>query len=143
MDYFNVEYKDNSGNIINVDKVKRVKRKHLKDLTILQEDLVYQFLFYNAAVGDIIAEEKNWNTLVKICKMLPVVGREELGIDINKIEDDMVQLTHIFFTESTDEDGFPVKEDGWFKPSLLAKLHQLNYYGYTQESIKKLQIEVE
>ena len=75
--------------------------------------------------------------------MLPVVGREELGIDINKIEDDMVQLTHIFFTESTDEDGFPVKEDGWFKPSLLAKLHQLNYYGYTQESIKKLQIEVE
>lgn len=137
MQFFEITYNDGS-----VDKVKRVSRKQLQDLIILQQDLIEAFLKNNASVGSIIADDAIWSSIEKLSNILPTVGNDTPGIKLEKLEDDLTQLTKIFFTESVDENGLPISpkniQDEWYQPSLISKLHQLDYYGATQKAIKNL-----
>lgn len=138
MDNFKVEYKDKLGEIVKVDKVYRVKRDKLKDIIDLQQDLLYSFFKSNASIGQVIADSVNWKNIEKLAKMLPVVGEEKLGFDLSSIENDLSQLLTIFFTQSIDENGNLINSEEAYKPSLIAELHQLDYYGAVQESAKKI-----
>jgi hypothetical protein len=138
MNNFEIQYQDENGEVIKIDKVTRVKRQQLKDLIILQQDLLYAFLKCNASVGSLISNNVNWNNMEKIAKMLPVVGETKLGINLKAIEDDLSQLTKVFFTQSIDENGSLINSEDAYKPSLISELHQLDYYGDIKESAKKI-----
>lgn len=133
MDNFEIKY--SSGR---TDKVKRVPRKKLHDLIVLQQDLLYAFLKNNASVGSVIASNSNWSTIEKIAKLLPVIGEEKPGINLDELEDDISQITSIFFTQSVDENGMILNTDEGYKPSLIAELHQLDYYGNARDAAKKI-----
>lgn len=124
---FEANYYDDHGNIIEVVSVKRVVRSKLKDLIALQQQALNVFFDADGAVGQVLSEEKNWNLLAKIAALLPIVGSNEY-LDLNKFAEDYGQITRIFFSEDVDEDGvYHVYPDKPISPSLISKLHQLNY----------------
>lgn len=147
MNSFDIKYSDGS-----IDKVKRVKRDKLKDLIILQQEILYYFFKNQANIGATLAELEAWNCIRKISKLLPVIGEEKLGINLDKLDEDndLEQIALIFITTAIqNEDGgfLSVNEhfdtSTWYEPSLISKLHQLNYKGDSGEALKKIQKEVQ
>jgi hypothetical protein len=138
MDTFDIKYKNQNGEVIKTDTVKRVKRKQLADLILLQQDLVYAFYKTNGGIGSIIADSNYWNIMEKIAKMLPVVGEEKVGINLSAIEDDLSQLTAIFFTQSLDENGNLIIGEDIFKQSLISELHKLDYFDAGKKAGKRI-----
>ena len=119
MDSFDIKYTDGS-----VDKVKRLKRVQYKDLKVLQQEILYFFFKNQASVGACLAEEEVWSAITKISKLLPVIGNEKTGIKLTDIEDDLEQLTEIFFTTSKKKDNGEfespnelIEKGVWYEPS--------------------------
>lgn len=144
MNSFDIKYSDGT-----VDKVKRVKRDKLKDLIELQQEIIYYFLKSDLSVGVTISHPEVWSAITKIASLLLIVGNDKPGIKLELIEDDYEQLTQIFITSAeVDENGEFVNprtmldSGNWYEPSLVSKLHQLNYKGDSFEAIKKLNPEV-
>ena len=138
MDTFDIKYKNSLGEVIKTDKIGRVKRKQLKDLIVLQEELVYAFYKTNGGIGSIIADSSYWNTMEKIAKMLPIIGEEKPGINLSSLEEDLSQLTTIFFTQSVDENGDLIIGDNIFEQSLISELHKLDYFDAGKKAGKRI-----
>ena len=138
MNNFDITYSDGT-----IDTVKRVTRAKLKDLIVLQQKLLYFFLTHNANVGACVADDACWSVIETTSKLLAVVGDGAVKLEL--LEDNLEQLSNIFFTTSTPEEiaqytniGKMIEAETWYKPSLISQLHQLNYRGDSGEAIKKL-----
>lgn len=143
MNSFEIKYRNSSNEIIKTDKILRVKRKQLTSLILLKEDLIYAFYKNNARVGNVIADSSNWNIIEKISKMLVVVGQEKPGFEVSEIEDDIAEITRIFFTQDITEDGELIITGEPFKPSLISELHQLDYFNSAKKAAKRIMKEAE
>lgn len=135
---FDVTYYDAYGSSTEVVSVKRVVRSNLKDLLLLQQMLLDQFFASGGGIGDILAEEKNWHTLKKTAALLPIVGSDK-PLDLERFQDDYVQITRIFFTQSVQDNGeFIPDRTKALEPSLISKLHQFNYNAAVGKALEKL-----
>lgn len=137
MDSFIVEYKNNNE-VVKTDRIIRVKRSKLKDLIYLQEELLYNFVNYNAKIGSLLADDSCWDLLKKISKMLNVIGEEKSGINLDLLEDDIKQIIEIFFTTSVDEEGNILQDVDIFQPSKLSELHHLDYFNNIKKAVQKV-----
>lgn len=134
-----IEIKNDEDKVVETVQLKRIARSQYKDLIALQQLLMQAFVEYNGATGSVIADEANWKTLIKLGKMLPVIGgNDKEGFDVNKIEHDIVLITRLFFTQAVKEDGSVDLTDG-FKPSILAEFYQLDYSGFLQKAVRDLE----
>ncbi len=136
--HFDVLYYKSDGAIAKTDKVHRAPfrgKPGLKDVQILQEALIKEFVEFNGAIGSLLAHDKVWDLICQLGAILPIVGRDKPGIDVEALAeaDDLPQLARIFFSESFDDKGErETDETGAVvlaKPSLIAKLHGLDFYG--------------
>lgn len=138
MNNFDITYSDGT-----IDTVKRVTRVKYKDLIVLQQKLLHFFLTNNGNVGACIADDACWSVIEKTAKLLAVVGGGEIKLSL--LEDDLEQLSNIFFTTSTIEElsqyagiGKMIEAETWYKPSLISQLHQFNYRGDSGDALKKV-----
>lgn len=124
---FPVIYRDGNGDVIDVVYARRVPASKGRELSQLLDQLLEIFCYYNGAIGSIVYEEPAAvEVMQRICKLIPVDGQAEPGIDFEKIENDLEQLCRIFFTQSMDEAG-NMNTAGGLRPSLLSDLHHLDY----------------
>lgn len=134
---FPVHYYNPDGSLDRVVEVKKVPRAKLRDLIVLQQQLLDVFVEHEASIGSILSEESNWRLIESTGKLLPLVGDEEY-LDVSKFEDDYVQICKVFFTDSIKSDGtFDLKEGQGFEPSKISKLHQLNYGEQLGKALEK------
>lgn len=117
--------------------IKRVKRNNLSKLIELQRILLEDFIYFNAEVGSLIANNSSWKTIEKIASMIPVVPNKYLSDYLVLLEDDLDLITQLFFTESWDKENFNYTDGFSFKPSLLSKLNRLDYSGDLGKGILK------
>jgi cyanate lyase len=145
MNNFTIEIKDEENNLVKTSIVKRVKRAQLADLILLQQQLMdamfqqIDTVVGSISIGNLLSQNQVWDTLQKTSALLNVVG-EEKGFNLDAIEDDWVQITRIFFTQSCDDNGEArfSDENLGFAPSLIAELHQINYRKKLAEWILSL-----
>lgn len=137
---FVVTYEDGSK-----DMVKPVSWKALEDLQLLQYNILENAAKCGGSVGDILnpSNKDFWNSATKLAKLLPVVGNEEKGIDLDKIED-MDLLVKIFITNTTyrdPESGFiaPDPKDSTLRPSEISRINGLNFF----KLLMKIQTEIQ
>lgn len=127
--------------------IKRVKRCNLSKLIELQRILLEDFIYYNAEVGSLIANNSSWKTLEKIASLIPVIPNKTLADYLELLEDDLDLITQLFFTESWDSEKGNYSDGFSFKPSLVSKLNRLDYSGDMGKGIlkagKKKEIEQE
>lgn len=133
-----IDIKDDNNEVVETVQLKRVPRSKYKDLIALQQLLLEAFVENNGATGSVIADDANWKTLKKLSSMLPVVGQDEKGFDVEKIENDILLITRLFFTQAVNEDGSVDLSEG-FKPSLLAEFYQLDYSGFLQRAVMEIE----
>lgn len=129
MTVYCVYYKDELGSTVETLLMKRVKRHRNRELIQLMEKLTEAYFINNASLGEVIADDSNWNLMKTVASMIPIVGKDKDGFDIERIADDYDQLTKLFFTTTYDEsieDSDELYANG-IKPSLISKLHDLNW----------------
>ncbi|MFN7161360.1 MAG: hypothetical protein ACK4NC_07225 [Candidatus Gracilibacteria bacterium] len=135
---FTVNYYNPDGTVDRVVEVKKVPRAKLRDLILLQQQLLDVFVEHDASIGVILSDEANWKLLETISAMLPIVGSEET-LDIRRFEEDYVQICKVFFTESMADSGeYDLATDKPFLPSKISKLHQLNYHDQMGKAVERL-----
>lgn len=117
--------------------IKRVKRCNLSKLIDLQRLLLEDFIYFNAEVGSLIANNSSWKTLEKIASLIPVVPDKTLSDYLDILEDDLDLITQLFFTESWDKENFIYTDGFSFKPSIISKLNRLDYSGDLGKGILK------
>lgn len=100
----------------------------LKDLILLQEELLRYAVFETAAIGSLICDPVGLDLLNKIARILVVVGKPERGIDLKNLllAGDYVQIGQIFLSEAYDESTI-VPQD--YKPSAIARIHRMDFTG--------------
>lgn len=124
---FSVNYYQADGTIDRTVEVKKVPRSKLRDLIVLQQQLLDVFVENDASIGVILSNDANWKLIQSMASLLPLVGSDET-LDVTRFEEDYVQICKVFFTESINESGeYDLAADKPFLPSKIAKLHQLNY----------------
>ncbi|ARV58055.1 hypothetical protein BZZ01_04880 [Nostocales cyanobacterium HT-58-2] len=110
----------------------RSKAGGLGDVIKLQEKLLRDFVECDGRLATLMLNKSTWETMVKLAAMLPVVGQEQPGFDIEPLAEasDLAQLGRIFFSgnikdsleRETDADGTVINA-----PSLIAKIHDINF----------------
>lgn len=110
----------------------RGKKGGLNDVINLQEKLLKDFVEHDGRLAGLLSNNSTWDTMTRLASLLPVVGEEAVGFDIEAIaqQNDIAQLGRIFFSESikddltreTDKDGNVINS-----PSLIAKIHDINF----------------
>ncbi len=139
---FIVKFNDGSKEVI-----KPVPWKDLDDVQILQYQILQATANAGGSPGDILNPKNKdfWNPAKKLAKLMPVVGSEEKGIDLNKI-DDCETLLEIFVTTTSNRDpetGFitPPTDKSNLEPSLISRINGINFIRLliqvAQESQKK------
>jgi hypothetical protein len=124
MDYLEITANDKTY------RIRRVKRKDLTAFIEAYRKVLENFVYFNGAIGNVLAEEKRWNDLVNCAKFIPVDGQEKIGFDLSLIEDDYDTLIELFFSTSWNRDRNEyVDLDNGFKSSQLAKLNRIDYDG--------------
>lgn len=118
--------------------IKRVKRNNLTKLIELQRILLEDFIYFNAEIGSLIANNSSWKTIEKICSIIPVLPNKYLSDYLDLLEDDLDTITLLFFTESWDTENFKYTDGFSFKPSLLSKLNRLDYAGDLGKGVLKV-----
>jgi hypothetical protein len=118
--------------------VQRVVRSELDSLVELHKNLLVNYIDKEANIGELIRDNESWDLIRTIASNLNIVGKKEKGFDVEEISDDLEQICRIFITESMNDDGELNIEEGWM-PSLLAKLHHLDFPMYIKEAVKKYQ----
>jgi len=141
---FDIQIKKEDGSVGRTIKIKRVVRSKLKDLVMLQQDLISEMVKsidmkqMTVSMGELLADDNVWDKVTQVAKMFNVVGDEKF--DVNEIEEDWQQIGQIFFSESCDGDGvIRTTDEGLFAPSRIATLHQLNYFNKLVELILEFQ----
>ena len=115
-----VEYKNDYGDVMETLVLKRVPRAKLKELLTLVERLTAVFLINNGSMGDILSDDNNWNLMKQVARIIPVVGNDKPGFDIDKLQDDYEQLCYLFFCAAN------LANDENYKDSLISQLHGAN-----------------
>lgn len=111
-------------------RLRRVKRKDLTPFIEAYRKVLERFIYYNGAIGNIRASDKEWNYLIDCAKFIPVDGQEKIGFDLSLIEEDVDTLIELFFSTSWDKEKNEYTNlDNGFKASLLAKLNHIDYDG--------------
>jgi hypothetical protein len=113
------------GEVLEVLYLKRVPRNKMSDLIVLQQALLESFVESNGSVGECVAQDKTWKNIVKMGKLIPVVGSSE-PFDVSVIENDLDQIQSLFFSATLEEEI--INAEG-YSPGLIAKLHKINYAG--------------
>ena len=136
---FVVTYEDSTKEI-----VKPVSWKFLDDVQILQ----YSILEASAATGGSIAELLNhknsdfWEPATKLAALMPIVGKDEKGINLDKIED-CEELIRIFVTTTThrDQDTGLISPgpEGFLLPSEISKINGVNFLRLLTRIQQKIQ----
>lgn len=113
----------------------RGKTGMLRDVIAIQDELIKHLVLNNACIGALVNDDVVWEAMLSMAKILPVVGKEKPGFEIESIAEagDIAQLGRIFFTESitslgqheTDENG----DRPLTKPSSIARIHDLNFHS--------------
>lgn len=136
---FPVVYRDAGGDVVDVVYVRRVPASRGRELSQLLEQLLEHFAYYNGAIGSLIYQEPvAVEVIQRICRMLPIDGQPEPGLDFSKLENDLEQLCRIFFTQSMDDAG-NMNVQGGLKPSLLSDIHHLDFEGAVGNAMPKAQ----
>ena len=118
--------------------VQRVVRSELDSLVELHKQLLINFIDKEANIGELIRDNESWELMKTLSNNLNILGQKDKGFDLEEISDDLEQICRIFITESMNENGELDIEQGWM-PSLLAKLHHLDFPLYVREAVKKYQ----
>lgn len=146
-----IEYKDENGNVVETDIITVVKgRDKMKEIFILQQTLI-EALYENINAvtgntiysGSLLLDDVVWSNLQKLAKLLPVVGKEKLGINFQKLEEDTPQLIRLFFTQSCDDEGeIKVNSEVGLLPSVLCDLYKFNFPKLLQDLFKKMKAQI-
>lgn len=155
---FEVVYWDEKGEEKETIIVRPVALNKLEEVKKLQEILIAEYVNYDGCLGSLLSDKSVFETMQKLASMLPVVGKEVKGFDLQSLYDfgDMIQLGQIFFSESIDENmrSQGIKTDKVTErpiyhfpehrynptPSAIARIHDLPFFDhYQQKRDKKLQ----
>jgi hypothetical protein len=100
----------------------------LKDLILLQEELLRYAVFETAAIGSLVCDGRGLDLLNKIAKMLVVVGKPDRGIDLYNLLNmgDYLQVGQIFLSKNYSDDNI-IPAD--FQPGLVAQIHKMDFMG--------------
>jgi hypothetical protein len=131
---FPVTYWNDDGTYRNTDYVVAMPFKgkdgqpSLKDLILLQEELLRYAVFETAAIGSLVCDNRGLGLINKIAKMLVVVGKAERGIDILNLLNvgDYLQIGQIFLSKNYSNDNI-IPAD--FQPGLIAEIHKMDFMG--------------
>jgi hypothetical protein len=136
---FSVNYYKDDGTLDEVVQVKKVPRAKLRDLIVNQQTLLHRFVENDACVGDTLVDESTWNLIKATAAMLPLVGREDETLNVERFCEDYIQIGRIFFTESIKDNGDLDLKDSGFLPSRICRLHQLNYGNMVGKAVEAYQ----
>lgn len=131
---FPVTYWNDDGTYRNTDYVVAMPFKgkegqpSLKDLILLQEELLRYAVFETAAIGSLVCDGRGLDLLNKIAKMLVVVGKPDRGIDLYNLLNmgDYLQVGQIFLSKNYSDDNI-IPAD--FQPGLVAQIHKMDFMG--------------
>lgn len=161
---FEVTYWDESGDEKETILVRPVPLNKLEEVKALQEQLIIKYVEHDGCLGSIFQDKAIAATMKTLADMLPVIGRKQVGFDLENLFDfgDLIQLGQIFFSESINSemrsDG--VKPDKVTErliyhfpehrynptPSAIARIHDLPFFDKFQkvrdEKITQLQKEL-
>ena len=139
---FLVTYEDGTQ-----DLCKPVSWRNLQDVQILQYQILENTAACSGSPGDVFnPENKNfWEPAKKLATLMPVVGNEESGIDLERIED-MDQLIKIFITNTEyrdPESGFiaPGPNEDSLKPSEISRVNGINFFRLLMKVHQKIKTE--
>jgi hypothetical protein len=131
---FDLTYSDGSKDI-----VKPVSWKYLDDVQILQFQILQNCASKAGSPGDLLSPKNKdfWDSARKLADLMPLVGTEEKGIDIDRIED-MNEILEIFVTTTKQRDentGFIIPEPklGYLRPSRISKINGINFIRLLME----------
>lgn len=155
---FQVTYWDNSGEEKETITVRPVTLNKLEEIKELQEQLISHYVEHNGCLGTLLIDKTVFETMKTLASMLPVMGKEAKGFDIQPLYDagDILQLGQIFFSESIDENMksmgitkdvvterliYQVPEHRYNPTaSAIARIHDLPFFDqYQKERDKKLE----
>lgn len=138
---YDIKILDEKGKINKTITIKPVKRKDLSDLVEANRIIVENFLRYNGGIGTALTDDNVWVAMEKIAKITPVLGQEEIGFDINLIENEYEILSKLFFTLNETEETLDSNKN--IKPSIISTLNYLDFPGEMGKAFKKLREEQE
>lgn len=123
----------------------RCKTGGIKDVIKLQEFLIKFFVEHDGRLASLITENKVWNAMEQLSRMLPVVGRTEIGFEIEPLalSGDIAQLGRIFFSENIADDLTRERDsDGNVinTPSLIARIHDINFSATLFRMIREREV---
>lgn len=140
---FVVTYEDGSKDI-----VKPVSWKNLDDVQILQYNILEASANCGGSPGDLFKRSHTefWEPARKLAALMPVVGKEEKGINVDKIED-CEQLIDIFITATKDRDeatGYIIPgPEGVLKPSAISRINGINFLKLLMQMQQAIQKKME
>ncbi len=162
---FQVTYWDDLGEEKETITVRPVTLNKLQEVKELQEQLISYYVDHNGCLGTLLIDNSVFEIMRNLASMLPVIGKEAQGFDIQSLYDmgDILQLGQIFFSESIDEN---MKSAGITKDtvtdrliyqvpehrynptaSAIARIHDLPFFDQYQqkrdEKLQQLQAQIE
>ena len=162
---FEVAYWDEKGEEKEVIVVRPVPLNKLEEVRKLQEILITEYVNHDGCLGSLLTDKSVFKTMQNLASMLPVVGKEVKGFDIQSLYDfgDLVQLGQIFFSEAITENmkSQGIKTDNITErlvyhypehrynptPSAIARIHDLPFFDHFQqkrdEKLQKLQAQLQ
>jgi hypothetical protein len=132
---FEIHYDDGT-----VDVGKPSSWKNLEDIEILQSQILKLFVEEDTAMGSLVkpSNKQFWDCVKKMAALVPIVGKEEIGFDPDRI-DSMDELCRIFITtQEPDPDTsmrFPSKGTA-LPPSEIARVNCLNFQRLLREGVE-------
>ncbi len=155
---FEVIYWDEKGDEKELILVRPISLNKLEEVKKLQEILITEYVNYDGCLGTLLSDKSVFETMQKLASMLPVIGKNTLGFEIEPLYEfgDIIQLGQIFFSESitenmrsqgikidkaTDRPIFHFPEHRYNPtPSAIARIHDLPFFDhYQQKRDEKLQ----
>ncbi len=148
---FELTYWDENGNEKETILIRPVPFDKLNDITKLQEQLLQHYVDAQGCLSELLGSKPVKSLMLKLAKMLPVVGKAEPGFEIEPLylSGDIVQLGRIFFSESIDENmrSPGIKESPYFDrpvyhfpehrlnptPSAIARIHDMPFFDKFQQ----------
>ena len=108
--------------------IKRIPRAQLATFSEKYDTILERLLEANGSIGTFLAVNKNYNLLNDLCKIIPTL-EEPHHLLLDKIEDDYILLTQLFYSESINKETLliDVKDNESLKPSLITRFNFMEY----------------
>ena len=120
--------------------IRRIPRSNLAKFSERYELVIEKLLEVNGAMGSFLADNRNYNNLKELCKLIPI-DEEPKTLQLEEIEENYALLTLLFFTTSFDHEEFKFQNldnEEPFKPSLISKFNFVEY----EELVGKMALKV-